>query len=584
MLLAILSLSLICLLAWQGGVQSPAAGVVGILLCYAAAAHQLRHPHRQMRRPERAAIICLASFCGFMMLSLLPLPAAWFPGERGTWLTAAGAASATAAELGWSNAADSLYSWSLNRAGTIRLLLTFIAATTTAFLTTRLNPDQRRTWLRFLLGVAAVVAVGGIISRWVAPATRMWWIWDVDGYQSFGCFINPNHYGGFLAMACPGAVALAAAEIENRKRAQAALWGGVAILLLIGVMASQSRGAYFLFAGSLIAAVALTSVKASPRKGIALALIAIVGLMLVATMETDKMESELRTLREGGFTGRTTIWRQGYDVWQTMPLLGAGGGGFRTTAPIKQQHVMAYRPHHAESTYFQVLAEFGLLGAALLFGVIGLVAFAAGVNRRKRRISSVEFTAGMGAVIVLAAHSLFDYPAHVPIYLVYLAGLLGLLTPTGRSRIDPSTLPTSTSTPTGQLLALPVAGLAVCVACLLFCPRDMIERDRHDVIVGQSPEELIDGLQWTPSYWLLWYMLGKQAGAESSPEEIQFAADCMAQAAVLNPRDPAVWQALMVLRRHAGDREGAVKAAQMYRKLVPQPNKPPTPSQGPRNR
>jgi O-antigen ligase len=584
MLLAILSLSMICLLVWQGGIQSPAAGVVGVMLCYAAAAHRLQHPHREMRRPERALMACLSLFCMLIVFSMLPLPAGAFTGERGSWLAAAAAASATAVELGWSDVSSGLFGWTLNKAGTIRLLLTCIAAVATASLTTRLTPEQRRTWLRFLLGAAAVVAVGGIFSRWVNPAVRMWWIWDVGGYQSFGCFINPNHYGGFLAMTCPAAVALAASDAEERNWPRAALWTGLALLLLTGVMASQSRGAYFLFAGALISAVVLTSVKASPRKGIALALIATVGLMLVATMETDKMESELRTLREGGFTGRTTIWRQASDVWQAMPVLGAGAEGFRTAAPIKQLHVMDHRPHHAESTYFQVLADFGLLGSALLIAAVCLVAVAAVINRRNRRISSVEFTAGMGAMLVFVAHAVFDYPAHIPVYLVYFAALVGLLLPTGSSRMDPSTLPTSTPPSIGQLLALPAAGLVVCIICLLLWPRDMVQRDRYDFIAAQSPAELVENLQWTPSHWLVWYMLGKQAGPDSSDQEIAFAADCMAQAAVLNPRDPTVWQSLLIIRRYAGDREGAVEAARMYRKLVPQPNKQPRPSQGPLKR
>jgi hypothetical protein len=92
---------------------------------------------------------------------------------------------------------------------------------------------------------------------------------------------------------------------------------------------------------------------------------------------------------DSGFTGRTTIWAETFDLWLKFPLLGVG---FR-------QHEQFLAGWPAHNAYLAMLADTGLLGLAVYLALLirSLVASWGIQDRRTRRF---VITALVGYVII----------------------------------------------------------------------------------------------------------------------------------------------------------------------------------------
>ncbi|TBR20796.1 tetratricopeptide repeat protein [bacterium] len=171
-------------------------------------------------------------------------------------------------------------------------------------------------------------------------------------------FGNPIFLAAFLAASACAALGLAGADARRR-----GLWSAVAALALAGAWTTQTRAAFA-------------------------ALAAVAGMWALMTLEGRRRWTALGTLALAGlgaawfFRGRQwthgLIWRDTLSLWLAHPWFGCGLGRFHLEFPAHASPALrALWPeskvivNFAHNEYLQVLAETGVVGLALLAGVVG---------------------------------------------------------------------------------------------------------------------------------------------------------------------------------------------------------------------
>jgi hypothetical protein len=234
--LAAVAAALLIVAFWRGGTAPAALYLSAAILLAACLYNQWTGAFRRSDR-LRALAWALALCVLWLALYTIPLPvrAIEFCGlQRADQM----AAVATAHRLFERAQPDSAV-MTMNLAGSLRLLLVALGASAAMWLTATMPPARRRQLIAGLVGLGVVAAVSGIASLVYPPSQRLWWWFGPLPQSGAAAFVNPNHYGAFLAMLCPAAAALCIRRGEqlNRRRLMAAV--ALLAVLIAGVVASR---------------------------------------------------------------------------------------------------------------------------------------------------------------------------------------------------------------------------------------------------------------------------------------------------------------------------------------------------------
>jgi O-antigen ligase len=150
----------------------------------------------------------------------------------------------------------------------------------------------------------------------------------------------------------------------ERTWSRKALYLGVALLCVVGIILTTSRGG---FVGLL--AVVLVLWLLNPRKMLALILVGILSLSVFELAPSSYWDhvSTIQNTQEGTAKGRLDSWMAAWRMFKDNPL-GVGGGQFAIHFPEYQGD--AFGAHNmwgreAHSLWFTILAELGIPGAIL---------------------------------------------------------------------------------------------------------------------------------------------------------------------------------------------------------------------------
>jgi O-antigen ligase len=289
---------------------------------------------------------------------------------------------------------------------------------------------------RELAGLVAVLLLGGAFQAGVGLAQSVIGAGPASfavaaGFsRAYGTFGMPNSYAGYLEMSFPLALALSvwlAGRILARRPdwrpslARRAGWlavPGAALLLLAGIAASYSRGAWL---GTAIGAAAMVALagRRSLATGATAALLvaALLGLGGAAVLPAS-LTDRLATIGESigyrdvrrmvitpdnwAVAERLAMWEAGLSMFRDRPIYGVGAGNFNVAYPRYRVPQFVYSRGHAHNYYIHVAAETGMIGLA----AYALVLAAAWVDlgRALRRLRDGWLKAlAVGAAGVLAA-------------------------------------------------------------------------------------------------------------------------------------------------------------------------------------
>ena len=286
------------------------------------------------------------------------------------------------------------------------------------------EPGGRRI-VAWTVGAAVLMQAGLGVVQTAAQAGPGGFI--VGGFlRAFGTFDQPNPFGGYLGIHLPLILAAVIYARGSRRRWLALL----GIVVLMGVVASRSRGAWLGLGASSLVVVLAAGRRTPPwARGVlallaagalALALAALFGLFdralppdITRTIQGEHpLDDAVRHHANDDFAiaQRVAHWAAGWRMFQDRPLLGVGAGNFDDAYRAFALHPFDEPLGHAHNVAINFGAEAGLLGM-LMFAGLSLWAFWIAVAAvRRARGSPLEWSAvgSLGALVAFATHNMVD--------------------------------------------------------------------------------------------------------------------------------------------------------------------------------
>ncbi len=512
--LIVLLAGLLVTVIWAGGILPESWLMTSAIFVAGAIVVAAILPQERRGRDWRIVRIVLTGGLIWGILTVLPLPAgagSMLSGFRQEAQAAILATSRLRMMKDFSPDESQFWYISMNRAGSMRGLLLLLGAVGAALLASRLSKAKRIQLAKGLLGIGMIVALGGMAARWlVAPGGAIWWWWESGESRSQACFINPNHYGAYLALLCPLGMAMVTMARRREHRRQAAGWLLCILVLAAGSFASGSRGALLLLAVGLLGG-AMVQMLQHRRRILLLTMMA--GALPIATAAMAQLLAPrlfLHPLLQSWLSNRVPLWQAGADMFREFPLIGVGLEGYRALQPRYMPLGHPVLAHHPESTWIELFAEGGLIGAALLAMVaIGLIV-TCWRRRHHPELDSTLRRAVSAALLVVGLHALFDVAWHVPIYAYTVAAMIGLALPPGDAVASPSCWERARSA------MLPALMLAAVLWIGGVHGRDIFIRDRAREIQQARMAEMPRFLAWYGANWQVWHLLAERAMDDTS--------------------------------------------------------------------
>jgi O-antigen ligase len=279
----------------------------------------------------------------------------------------------------------------------------------------------RRRLLRTVMFTGLALSVVALLQAVSPEPRRLYGVWQPRwDWAVFGPYVNRNHFAGYLVMAAALSVGFALEALARLRAAWAtsrrgllllgeaeglALARAAAVVMVIvaGLVASQSRGGV-----SAFALAALLMPLATPRRrptALAVAVLVALGVLWIG------LGGVLQAFEVRGIRGsRLDLWRDMLPMVPRFPVFGVGWNAFATAYPWYQTVWKTEWIGEAHNDYLQVWLDGGLVGLALVAGLVGLVSRAALARARRSPVELGLF----GALLGLALHEIVDFNGQIP--------------------------------------------------------------------------------------------------------------------------------------------------------------------------
>ncbi len=277
----------------------------------------------------------------------------------------------------------------------------------------------------FLLLGTELSAVIGVLQhfRWRTPFDSV----IVRAYTSvYGNLAQPNHFADYIAL---GMISLALLLQLRKIPVVAVMLLAVPLLFVMTLSASRSSWLYLV----MLSVLAWSGGQAlRPILRYCLLLLAgftmmheIVQLPFLAG--TDSITTWQRFAGEDANGGiRLYLWHEAWLIFKQSPWLGSGFGQFAwqhfQLGPVLHRTNITGLYNNAHNLIFQLAAETGMAGLAVLFAAFGVW-----INGVRRVAMSAAHWWGYAILGVLGIHSMLEYPLWYSYFLAIAAILLGAL-------------------------------------------------------------------------------------------------------------------------------------------------------------
>jgi O-antigen ligase len=315
--------------------------------------------------------------------------------------------------------------------------------------------------------IARGISALGVVLAVVGVAQKAMWNGKIYGFwtpiqagDSFGPFVNKNHFAGWMLMALPLAVGYFCGRLARGMRQvkpgwrNRVLWfssadanetilvGFAVLLMALGLMLTMSRGGILVLLAALVVSgwfVARRQATAS-RRAIVTGYLIFVVFVAVGWTGFDRIAARFAQSDVSGFNGRLGIWTDTWRVAGRFPIAGTGLNTFGVSTLFYQTVDLEQHFAQAHNDYLQLLAEGGAL--VCIPGVLLIFTFAWTVRRRFREVSSesIDYWIRIGAVtgiLAMAFQETIDFslqmPGNAALFVVLLALAARHSTPSRRT-------------------------------------------------------------------------------------------------------------------------------------------------------
>lgn len=295
-----------------------------------------------------------------------------------------------------------------------------------------------------LITLAAALSMFAVF-QFITHYDRIWTMTKPEGYISrgSGTFINPNNFAGFLEMILP--CALAYTLIGRFSHASKVVLGYASLAIIVGIGVTLSRGGWIATALMLgvFSLVLLLQRDFRLRSTVVMAVLLLAGIAFVAKAhQSQKRFEQLVTAvkqNEKLKDDRFLYWKTAAQIWRENIWLGAGPAHYDYRFPQYRPADLQGVPQYVHNDYLNTLADFGLIGLALVLSFIFL--FYMGVFKTWRFVqrspndlgtkssNKAAFVLGgsLGA-LALIFHSFVDFNMQIPANAILALTLIALVT------------------------------------------------------------------------------------------------------------------------------------------------------------
>ncbi len=409
-----------------------------------------------LRGPDRAALCILFGIVVLAFVQLAPLPLAW-------WTALPGRADLLRdmRSVGVTPAWTSL---SLNPLNTERALQWTLPAIG-MFLAVRWMSQQQRNallWLLFIGGIAmtliglalhggtpaAAPSVGDLLAKMnglVASTPQAINKTPVYSDAFAGLFSNRNHFGTFLAMTIPLAVAVALSLWVSRRRSEPQTWvpwmgllGLVIMTLLIAAFETRSRAALILGALAIFGSLALLR-RYRLKKAVLLSIVACAMIGVMATVIVAGSATIARFDQGADIGMRWKVHDMTLEAARHFGPWGSGLGTFVQAYEVvsPEQDLGPYYINRAHGDYHELWLETGYPGLLLGTGFMGWFAWCIWLAWKDKTRASLIGQAATLSIALLLAHSYIDYPLRKTAILVVFGLCCALVLPAADAKPEP---------------------------------------------------------------------------------------------------------------------------------------------------
>ncbi len=279
----------------------------------------------------------------------------------------------------------------------------------------RMNHWRGLLW--FLMSLGFFVSVFGILQQLTFNGKLYWFRVMRYGGHPFGPYVNRNHFAGFAEILIP--VALVPLVLGKVRRERLFLVGLFAVVPIVALLLSASRGGIISFAVELVILFSLLLVRRLQSKymlaGGVLVLCAILAVSWIGVQEVLQRFSNYESL-DVTAGKRASMRHDTFRIFLDHPALGTGLGTFQMVFPPYESNYDARIVNHAHNDYLEVLAETGLAGGicCLWFLAILFIESVKGLKDLGGSFGAALNLSGLVGCCGLLVHSLVDFNLHIP--------------------------------------------------------------------------------------------------------------------------------------------------------------------------
>ena len=367
-----------------------------------------------------------------------------------------------------------------------------------------------------LLALATVNCAVGVVQFFTGHVQTILQLLPLPDYSPRvgGFYGYPNHLAGFLEITLMMGLSMA---FWSRWPIWAKLLCAyICVMCLAAIVATGSRSGYIactvgLFVFSLLSLVLVGKLAPGRLIGFFLAGILVLAAAGFGAKVMVAKNFQLQSRAETTLTVDTTrmrLWQAAWKQFRLNPAIGTGSGTYLIYGRQFRSPGVQTDPIHAHNDYFELLAEYGIVGiiAAVIFLETHL---RTGWTAFRRRISerggtglnsnSLALNAGaLAATIACLIHCMLDLSLHIGANVLVMAFIFALLGSPGAGPEAADEEEPGSDLPASLRLALPALGVIIAVVVLPSAP-SKYDAERARVLLTdwhvQSTPEVAQRLQ-----------------------------------------------------------------------------------------
>jgi len=292
------------------------------------------------------------------------------------------------------------------------------------------------------------MALCGMIQN-AAGNERIYGFWTplLAGAQSFGPFVNKNHFAGWMLLVLPMTLGLFLAGLDRalatpRGWRDRLLWlsspeanrllllGGAVIVMGLSLVMTMSRSGITALAVAVLLSAGFVSMAAQGkgRRAAGAIYLVVLVLTLAGSVGTDAIIGHFSKTDWSEFNNRRGVWIDTLSIARDFPVAGAGLNSFESADLVYQRHGLEKTFSASHNDYLQLLAEGGVLLSVPV--LVALVIFARDVARQFRdpRGSSAWWlrAGAVTALVAIGLQEMVDFSLQVPANAVMFAAVCAL--------------------------------------------------------------------------------------------------------------------------------------------------------------